>query len=228
MYNQQRLTQLAHAYRVLPCEGCRATADLCRFNAEICRSLAMPAIETIWLLLKDLVESIQDEDAEILRIRSHSILSPRTGRSDATIASLAASRGNSISSYHRESSISECSSVLEPSPCALNVQLNLQEDLSFIPALVREGDIQNAVMIAFVMWEFLKHDAVACKEVPIWVDAYLDLLNREQLYEEVVELRKVCHQLKIDLLEVYVKCQNSGFFVESRNHFSNCLEGGSG
>lgn len=76
------------------------------------------------------------------------------------------------------------------------------------------------------MWEFLKHDELALKEVPTWVDGYLDLLNREQLYEEVVALRNVCHQLKIHLLEVYVEFQKSGLFsVESRYHFSNCFEG---
>lgn len=82
MYNQQRLIYLAHHYRVLPCEGCRSIADLCSYNANICRSCCMPAIETIWLLLKDLVEAIQDEDSEILRTRSHSIMSPRTARLD--------------------------------------------------------------------------------------------------------------------------------------------------
>ena len=81
-------------------------------------------------------------------------------------------------------------------------------------------------MISFVMWEFLKHDELALKEVPTWVDGYLDLLNREQLYEEVVALRNVCHRLKIQLLEVYVEFQKSGLFcVESGNHFSDCFEG---
>ncbi|CBK21204.2 LOW QUALITY PROTEIN: uncharacterized protein [Blastocystis hominis] len=202
MYNQQRLIYLAHHYRVLPCEGCQSTAELCKYNADICRSCCMPAIETIWLLLKDLVEAIQDEDTETVRIRSHSFVSPH----------LTPSRGNSISSYHRENSVSECSSILESNPCALKVQLNLKEDLSFIPALVREGDIQNAVMISFVMWEFLKHDELALKEVPTWVDGYLDLLNREQLYEEVVALRNVCHRLKIQLLEVY-NSKNRDYFV---------------
>ena len=80
MYNQQRLIYLAHHYRVLPCEGCRSTAELCKYNADICRSCCMPAIETIWLLLKDLVEAVQDEGSEILRVRSHSLLSPRMTR----------------------------------------------------------------------------------------------------------------------------------------------------
>ena len=75
------------------------------------------------------------------------------------------------------------------------------------------------------MWEFLRHDESALKEVPIWVDGYLDLLNREQLYEEVVELRNVCHQLKIPLLEVYVAARNRGYFVESGDHVSDGFEG---
>lgn len=88
MYNQQRLIYLAHHYRVLPCEGCQSTAELCKYNADICRSCCMPAIETIWLLLKDLVEAIQDEDTETVRIRSHSFVSPHLTRLLACFDSL--------------------------------------------------------------------------------------------------------------------------------------------
>ena len=49
--------------------------------------------------------------------------------------------------------------IPEPDPFSLGIQFDLHKDLSFIPALVKEGDIQNAVTVSLVMWEFLKEDA---------------------------------------------------------------------
>ena len=106
--------------------------------------------------------------------------------------------------------------IPEPDPFSLGIQFDLHKDLSFIPALVKEGDIQNAVTVSLVMWEFLKEDAYALKVVPIWVNCYLDLLSREEMYEEIVNLRNVCHTLGIDLLELFVQFQKQGLICRIR------------
>lgn len=106
--------------------------------------------------------------------------------------------------------------IPEPDPFSLGIQFDLHKDLSFIPALVKEGDIQNAVTVSLVMWEFLKEDAYALKVVPIWVNCYLDLLSREEMYEEIVNLRNVCYTLGIDLLELFVQFQKQGLICRIR------------
>lgn len=71
--------------------------------------------------------------------------------------------------------------------------LTLSQDLQFLRALAREGDLLSAVAMALVLWErCLATDEVAVKEVQQWIDGLNDIFSREQAYEAMVILREVC------------------------------------
>lgn len=81
--------------------------------------------------------------------------------------------------------------------------MTLEEDLGFLRALAQEGDLQTAVTMSCVLWQYLRDDEMAVSEVQTWIRGFLDILTREEYYEEIVTIRGVCDQLMIPLLQLY-------------------------
>lgn len=78
IYNHDRLIYFAHHYQVLKSDDLPTISDLCQYNATVCRESEAPAIEVIWLMLKDLVEALHEDLVEHSRIRSRSSFTSHT------------------------------------------------------------------------------------------------------------------------------------------------------
>lgn len=86
--------------------------------------------------------------------------------------------------------------------------MSLKNDLQFLYSLVQEGDLLNAIAIVCVFWDYIRCDAQSVREVQKWVACYMDILSREEMYEELVEIRRIALNVGIPIIEDYVwnKC----------------------
>ena len=81
--------------------------------------------------------------------------------------------------------------------------MTLDEDLGFLRALAQEGDLQSAITMSCVLWEYLRNDKTTVSEIQTWIHGLIDILTREEYYEEIVTIRGVCDQLMIPLIQLY-------------------------
>ena len=105
-------------------------------------------------------------------------------------------------------------------------ELTFAKDLSFLRAFVREGDLQSAVTISLVLWNSIKRDESAKKEVLTWLECFFDLLSREECYEELVSMREICSIIGVPVFETYVGLSAWSERTETRDHLSNGDEAG--
>lgn len=93
--------------------------------------------------------------------------------------------------------------LYEPILCQFSLQMTLDEDLRFLRALAQEGDLQSAITMSCVLWKYLRNDETAVSEIQTWIRGFIDILTREEYYEEIVTIRGVCEQLMIPLIQFY-------------------------
>lgn len=113
-----------------------------------------------------------------------------------------------------------------PDLCNFMTELTFAKDLSFLRAFVREGDLQSAVTISLVLWNSIKRDESAKKEVLTWLECFFDLLSREECYEELVSMREICSIIGVPVFETYVGVWVWSERTEARDHLSNGDEAG--
>lgn len=95
--------------------------------------------------------------------------------------------------------------LYEPDLCNFYVHLSLNDDLHFLYDLVREGDLLNAITIACVFWNYLSTDVHAIHELQKWLYSYMEILSYEEMYEEIIIIRKIASTIKIPFEEDYVR-----------------------
>lgn len=113
-----------------------------------------------------------------------------------------------------------------PDLCNFMTELTFAKDLSFLRAFVREGDLQSAVTISLVLWNSIKRDESAKKEVLTWLECFFDLLSREECYEELVSMREICSIIGVPVFETYVGVWVWSERAEAGDHLSNGDEAG--
>lgn len=83
--------------------------------------------------------------------------------------------------------------------------MSLKNDLQFLYNLVQEGDLLNAIAVVCVFWDYIRCDSQSVREVQKWAACYMDILCREEMYEELVTIRRIALNVGIPIIEDYVR-----------------------
>lgn len=99
--------------------------------------------------------------------------------------------------------------------------LRIDGDLHFLYDLVQEGDLFHAIAISCVFWKYLRNDPHAVKEVQKWLQCCIDILSVEEMYEEIVMIRRIAHAVGIQNNEYYVTFHMLFLSIESGYYLSD-------
>lgn len=80
---------------------------------------------------------------------------------------------------------------------SFGLSLSLDEDLDFLRFLVAEGDVQSAVAIGSVLWDYLRGNAEALRWMESCLQCLEELAAREEFFEGLRQLRQLRQRLDL-------------------------------